>query len=313
MNSLIPEYNSEELLGGIRLFLYEKKIIYLSQVHEEAKETTAGFVKLLREKDACNLDIHIQSTLPDGAYRLFLLIKNEKLPWGNLTVKNGNAVMQKQLELHRGMICIGGEEYEEDCLQGILLYYNDQCRLTGYFRETQYTVSVNEEIREKKAVEKNGHPEDPNVAGSLDKSANALYAAGGLADIGITNHIKIEEPVSDDKWEQLQKYYQNIHPFGDERMFLSIEPKDFVVLRAPFQKLVNNSFLLHGFYNYRHLILGPDKELGDGKRSQFYLGVPGTYFEREKMVAVMFGFEGFECDGAVETGKFGYYMKRVEL
>ena len=40
---------------------------------------------------------------------------------------------------------------------------------------------------------------------------------------------------------------------------------------------------------------------------------PGAYFEREKMVAVMFGFEGFECGGAVENGKFGYYMRRVEV
>ena len=60
------------------------------------------------------------------------------------------------------------------------------------------------------------------------------------------------------------------------------------------------------------MILGPDKELG-GDGNCYYLGVPGTYFEREKMVAIMFGFEGFECDGAVEIGKFGYYMRRVEL
>ena len=45
----------------------------------------------------------------------------------------------------------------------------------------------------------------------------------------------------------------------------------------------------------------------------FHLGVPGSFYEREKMVAVMFGFEGFECNGPVEIGKFGYYMRRVEL
>ena len=96
-------------------------------------------------------------------------------------------------------------------------------------------------------------------------------------------------------------------------MFLSVEPKDFIILRAPYQSLVNNSFLLHGFYNYRHMILGPDKEIGEGEGTCFYLGVPGTYFEREKMVAIMFGFEGFECGGPVEVGKFGYYMRKVEL
>ena len=107
--------------------------------------------------------------------------------------------------------------------------------------------------------------------------------------------------------------YPQIHPFGDERVFISIEPKDFIILQASYQKLVNNSFLLHGFYNYRYLILGPDKEMGNGSGECFYLGVPGTYFEREKMVAVMFGFEGYECAGPVELGKFGFYMRKVEL
>ena len=39
--------------------------------------------------------------------------------------------------------------------------------------------------------------------------------------------------------------------------------------------LANNSFLLHGYYNYRHLLLITD----EGKR---YLGVPGIYHRREK-------------------------------
>ena len=117
----------------------------------------------------------------------------------------------------------------------------------------------------------------------------------------------------EDKWQQLQRCYKRVHPFGDERVFVSIEPKDFIILHSSCQKLVNNSFLLHGYYNYRHLILGPDRELGSRYKTCYYLGVPGAYFEREKMVAVMFGFEGFECSGAVEIGKFGYYMRRVEL
>ncbi len=86
-----------------------------------------------------------------------------------------------------------------------------------------------------------------------------------------------------------------------------------MILPASFQKLLNNSFLLHGFYNYRHLILGPDRELSEEGEENFYIGVPGTYFEREKMVAVMFGFEGFEGKGPVEIGSFGYYMRKVNL
>ncbi len=115
----------------------------------------------------------------------------------------------------------------------------------------------------------------------------------------------------EDKWEQLVHMYPGVHPFGDERMFLSITPGDFVILGREYQKLVHNSFLLHGYYNYRHVILGryPEEE-----GESFYLGVPGVYYDREKMAAEMFGFEAFEGKREpAEQGDFGYYMKRVRI
>ena len=85
--------------------------------------------------------------------------------------------------------------------------------------------------------------------------------------------------------------YPEIHPFRDSREYLSIAPKDFVVLCKEYQKLVHNSFLLHGYYNYRHLILG---RIRQKDAWQYYIGVPGNFYDREKMVAEMFGFEAFE-------------------
>ncbi len=113
-------------------------------------------------------------------------------------------------------------------------------------------------------------------------------------------------PLYENKWEQLLTTYEQIHPYGDNRIYIKLAPKDFIVLRENYQHLVNNSFLLHGFYNYRYLILGKEKD--------FYLGVPGVFYEREKMVALMFGFEAFECEGGeAEEGRFGYYLRKVEL
>lgn len=112
--------------------------------------------------------------------------------------------------------------------------------------------------------------------------------------------------LKEDKWEQILSSYENIHPYGDERVYVKLEPKDFVILQSKYQHLVNNSFLLHGFYNYRYIILG--------KEQDYYLGVPGVFYEREKMVAQMFGFEAFECPGGnVRGGEFGYYLRKVEL
>lgn len=112
--------------------------------------------------------------------------------------------------------------------------------------------------------------------------------------------------LKENKWEQILDTYDNIHPYGDERVYVKLEPKDFLILSSKYQHLVNNSFLLHGFYNYRHVILG--------KEGDYYLGVPGVFYEREKMVALMFGFEAFECEsGDPQAGTFGYYLRKVEL
>lgn len=113
------------------------------------------------------------------------------------------------------------------------------------------------------------------------------------------------------KWQQLWYLYPHRIPFHDEREYLSVRPEDFVILSSRSYKLVNNSFLLHGFFNYDYLLLGRMEK--DGKE-KFYIGVPGNFYEREKQVALMFGFESFECQKEpAQVGDFGYYMIPVEL
>ncbi|MCM1104490.1 MAG: DUF6128 domain-containing protein [Clostridium sp.] len=117
--------------------------------------------------------------------------------------------------------------------------------------------------------------------------------------------------LSDDKWKQLCNIYPTVHPIGDEIEFIRITPADFVVLRQEYQNLVRNSFLLHGYYNYEHILLGkyPDK---------YYIGVPGIMHEQERLAAAMFGFVGFERAEAPKEQKenrdqFGYYMMEVGI
>lgn len=134
----------------------------------------------------------------------------------------------------------------------------------------------------------------------------------------VAPELFVQETLEEDKWQQLCRQYPVCHPFGGQEVYVSIAPKDFIILRKEYQKLVNNSFLLHGYYNYQHIILGKVQEKG---KEIFYLGVPGAYYEREKMVAVMFGFEGFEpvkknCYEEMQkirSGDFGYYMRKVEI
>ncbi|MDR2043141.1 MAG: DUF6128 domain-containing protein [Clostridium sp.] len=145
-----------------------------------------------------------------------------------------------------------------------------------------------------------------------EKNANAAAEIGQTAERnnqqGVTHMARL---FAEDKWKQLCSIYPHIAPFQDEREYLSVSPSDFVILHRNFHKLVNNSFLLHGYYNYEHLALARVAKKGE---ERFYIGVPGNFYEREKQVAVMFGFENFECKREpAREGDFGYYMARVEI
>lgn len=118
-------------------------------------------------------------------------------------------------------------------------------------------------------------------------------------------------PLLEDKWNQICAIYPHVKPFEDEREYLSIGPADFVMFTAASYRAANNSFLLHGYYNYKHLILTRVEQRGE---ILYYLGVPGNYYAREKQVAVIFGFESFECaEEPAQDGDFGYYLMKVQL
>ena len=61
---------------------------------------------------------------------------------------------------------------------------------------------------------------------------------------------------------------------------------DITLLPRKFWPLANNSFLLHGYHNYGHLML-----IEEGGRA--WLGVPGIYSPQEARAADLFGFPRF--------------------
>lgn len=123
--------------------------------------------------------------------------------------------------------------------------------------------------------------------------------------------VQTAQAPAENKWQQLWNIYPHINPFEDGREYLLVKPIDFVVLREKYYGLTTNSFLLHGYYNYNHLIMARDSKKSEGK---IYIGVPGNFYEKEKQAAVLFGFESFEGkQEPVETGDFGYYMVSVEI
>ena len=76
--------------------------------------------------------------------------------------------------------------------------------------------------------------------------------------------------------------------------------------------MCNNSFLIHGFFNYRYLML---KTVSTGEKKELYLGVPGIYERPEYAMALVFGFPDFEPadkqNKPLENGVFGYWMTQL--
>ncbi len=108
--------------------------------------------------------------------------------------------------------------------------------------------------------------------------------------------------------------FPRMYPFEDNDIAwcVKIEPQDIGLFPMESWLLGNNSFLLHGYYSYRHLIFA---RINDKNGINYILGVPGTYHNREKFMAKMFGFENFKCVKRKElrTGEFGYWYIPIIL
>ena len=116
-------------------------------------------------------------------------------------------------------------------------------------------------------------------------------------------------------WNRLQHRYTKVLAFDYDNgcEILSIKPQDIGLLPREIWVYGNNSFLLHGYYNYRHLILA---RLNNPKgEPRYLLGVPGHYFSNEKYMASMFGFPHFVLARRQpeNDGRFGYWYTDIRL
>lgn len=114
--------------------------------------------------------------------------------------------------------------------------------------------------------------------------------------------------------KRIYRSFPRMYPFEDNEIAwcVRIEPQDIGLFPMEAWILGNNSFLLHGYYSYRHLIFA---RMNDKNGFSYILGVPGIYHNREKFMARMFGFENFKCvkRKVQRTGEFGYWYIPITL
>ena len=94
-----------------------------------------------------------------------------------------------------------------------------------------------------------------------------------------------------------------------------IQRSELSALPRKYWSLAGNSFLMHGYHNYNHLLLIEE----DG---HYWLGVPGIYDARESRAAELFGFPQFTDsynevlhlseDEYNPSGTFGYWCRYLK-
>ncbi|MDE6026354.1 MAG: hypothetical protein K2G45_12995 [Lachnospiraceae bacterium] len=91
---------------------------------------------------------------------------------------------------------------------------------------------------------------------------------------------------------------------------VKIVPHDIGRLAMSNWKLGINSFLSHGYYHYRYIMMGKVKF---ERREAYVIGVPGVYTNKEKYLANMFGFNIFIPAKRTKlmTGNFGYWISEI--
>ena len=107
--------------------------------------------------------------------------------------------------------------------------------------------------------------------------------------------------------------FPHMYPFDDGEITecVRIEPKDLGLLPIDAWVLGNNSFILHSFSAYRHLLFA--KKMS--REGIYYMVmVPGAYNAREKHMAGMFGFKDFKCSRRrkLRDGDFGYWYIYID-
>ncbi len=121
----------------------------------------------------------------------------------------------------------------------------------------------------------------------------------------------IEKKVHSGTWERMEAMFPKVVAFEDEPRIscLKIDLKDLEYLPRENWGLANNSFLLHGYYNFRYLILARTKD------GEYMLGVPGMFHNNERFMAAMFGFDHFKPvkDYKPLTGHFGYWYQWIDI
>ena len=129
-------------------------------------------------------------------------------------------------------------------------------------------------------------------------------------------NTKLQNAKPQEEMPAFEKVFINrdfIDAFEDDYFYDCVEvtPERLKQLPIEDDAVVNNSFLVHGYYNFKHILFG--KVCENDNNTRYFIGVPGMYCNRERFMASMFGFCNFKKSHRSDYSNpyFGYWYQEI--
>lgn len=157
-----------------------------------------------------------------------------------------------------------------------------------------------------------------DVASESVTAPEDIKAAGAAVEAPAeTQHLQPKARRADstqpDPFEKLFMRADYIDVFDDDYFYdcMEVSPEKLKSLNLKELDIAGNSFLLHGYYNFRHILFGRVRDNLDN--TKYFIGVPGMYCNRERYMASMFGFNNFKKSHRSDYANpyFGYWYQEI--
>ena len=129
-------------------------------------------------------------------------------------------------------------------------------------------------------------------------------------------NTKLQNAKPQEEMPAFEKVFINrdfIDAFEDDYFYDCVEVTPELLKQLPIEDdaVVNNSFLVHGYYNFKHILFG--KVCENDNNTRYFIGVPGLYCNRERFMASMFGFCNFKKSHRSDYSNpyFGYWYQEI--
>ena len=301
----------------------QRFVTYIYAYENNNKNQNVGFAKVDIRGEYCQIEIHLKRTGYTNVKCPVYLFSREGgeiigVEIGQIALVNGAGDFVRQLSCSQ----VGATDYCMNDMKGILIFLNDTVMFASQWDEKaiyRENFKPYGEAKQESAPQQPAEPErmQETVPQQCAESEMERYETPGKTMQTTVQTESLEAQGPKEIWQTLWEKLTGM--YGTEKVFESapqisgirMELKDLKELPKKYWYLGSNSFLLHGFFNYRHLLLGRI----EGEHSKkWFVGVPGVYQNQEKVLAAIFGFPEFkqEKDTEIKTNQFGYWYRFMD-